>query len=177
MAINNVCVQLNWGEIQWMWNKVRLLLIWFFSMLVWINQGVEENKQTHWDWSLRPQTHTYMVRGHEIKVVAVVGVEGHDVVDRFAGWQLQRPLIGQGHVRQEGQLWKRHQGKWTQVGLQHSSRFRREQYMFSQVRTPEPQLLFINQLNSCKIQEQIQIEHHLYVRGDSCHQSTSWSLL
>ena len=47
---------------------------------------------------------SYMVRGHEIKVVAVVGVEGHDVMDRLAGWQLQCPLIGQGHVRQEGQL-------------------------------------------------------------------------
>ena len=45
-----------------------------------------------------------MVRGHEIKEVAVVGVEGHDVVDCFAGGQLQSPLTGQGHVRQEGQL-------------------------------------------------------------------------
>lgn len=52
----------------------------------------------------RRQPHSYMARGHEIKEVAIVGVEGHDVVDRFAGWQLQCPLIGQGHVRQEGQL-------------------------------------------------------------------------
>lgn len=50
------------------------------------------------------QPHSYMVRGHEIKEVAVAGVEGHDVVDRFDSWQLQCPLISQGHVRQEGQL-------------------------------------------------------------------------
>lgn len=62
------------------------------SMLTWINQ--------RW-W----ESDSYMVRGHEIKVVAVVGVEGHDVMDRLAGRQLQCPLIGQGHVRQEGQLW------------------------------------------------------------------------
>lgn len=52
----------------------------------------------------RLQPHSYMVRGHDIKEVSVVGVEGHDVVDCFAGGQLQCPLIGQGHVRQEGQL-------------------------------------------------------------------------
>lgn len=45
-----------------------------------------------------------MVRGHEIKEVAVAGVKGHDVVDCLAGRQLQCPLVGQGHVRQEGQL-------------------------------------------------------------------------
>lgn len=45
-----------------------------------------------------------MVRGHEIKVVAVVGVKGHEVVDRLAGWQLECPLVGQGHVRQKGEL-------------------------------------------------------------------------
>lgn len=45
-----------------------------------------------------------MVRGHEIKVVAVAGVKGHEVVDRLTGWQLERPLVGQGHVRQEGEL-------------------------------------------------------------------------
>lgn len=45
-----------------------------------------------------------MVRGHEIKVVAVIGVKGHEVVHRFTGWQLERPLVGQGHVRQEGEL-------------------------------------------------------------------------
>lgn len=44
------------------------------------------------------------MRSHDIKEVAVTGVEGHDVVDRFAGGQLQCPLIGEGHVRQEGQL-------------------------------------------------------------------------
>lgn len=30
--------------------------------------------------------YTHMVRGHEVQVVSVVGVEHHDVVDRFAGW-------------------------------------------------------------------------------------------
>lgn len=47
---------------------------------------------------------SYMVRGHEIKEVPVVGVKGHDMVDGLAGWQLQCPLIGHGHVRQQGQL-------------------------------------------------------------------------
>lgn len=50
------------------------------------------------------QPHSYVVRGHEIKEVAVAGVEGHDVVDRFDSWQLQCPLISHGHVRQEGHL-------------------------------------------------------------------------
>lgn len=45
-----------------------------------------------------------MVRGHEIKVVAVTGVKGHEVVDRLTGWQLECPLAGQGQVRQEGEL-------------------------------------------------------------------------
>lgn len=52
----------------------------------------------------RPCLSAYVVRGHDIKKVAVVGVEGHDVVDGFAGWQLRGPLTGQGHVREEGQL-------------------------------------------------------------------------
>lgn len=53
------------------------------------------------------ETHSYMVRRHEIKEVSVVGVQGHDVVDRLAGWQLQCRLIGQGQVGQEGQLRRR----------------------------------------------------------------------
>lgn len=40
-----------------------------------------------------------MMRGHDIKKVAVVGIEGHDVVYCFVGSQLQHPLIGRGHVR------------------------------------------------------------------------------
>lgn len=65
---------------------------------------MEADQQTVSRQEPRPQPHSYMVRGHEVKEVAVVGVEGHDVVDCFAGWQLQCPLTGQGHVRQEGQL-------------------------------------------------------------------------
>lgn len=64
-----------------------------------------------------------MVGGHEIKVVAVAGVQGHDVVDRFAGWELQGPLIGQGHIRQEGQLRETHRSK-GHAWLKQSSRFR-----------------------------------------------------
>lgn len=44
------------------------------------------------------------MRGHEIKVVAVTGVKGHEVVDCLTGWQLECPLVGQGHVLQEGEL-------------------------------------------------------------------------
>ncbi len=66
--------------------------------------ATEADQQTVLRLEPRPQPHSYVVRGHEVKEVAVVGVEGHDVVDRFAGWQLQCPLTGQGHVRQEGQL-------------------------------------------------------------------------
>lgn len=59
-----------------------------------------------------------MVRGHEIKVVAVAGVQGHEVVHRLTGWQLERPLVGQGHVRQEGELWIRRRGKGQKVVFQ-----------------------------------------------------------
>ena len=45
------------------------------------------------------------MRRHEIKEVAVVRIEGHDGVDRLAGRELEGPLIGQGEVLQEGQLW------------------------------------------------------------------------
>ena len=45
------------------------------------------------------------MRRHEIKEVAVIRIEGHDGVDRLAGWELEGPLIGQGEVLQEGQLW------------------------------------------------------------------------
>lgn len=45
------------------------------------------------------QVYPYMMRGHDIKKVAVVGIEGHDVVYCFVGSQLQHPLIGCGHVR------------------------------------------------------------------------------
>lgn len=45
-----------------------------------------------------------MMRGHDVQVVPVVGVEGHDGVDRLAGWKLERPLVGRGHVGREGQL-------------------------------------------------------------------------
>lgn len=47
---------------------------------------------------------THVMGGHDVQVVPVVGVEGHDRVDRLAGRQPQRPLAGRGHVGREGQL-------------------------------------------------------------------------
>lgn len=55
------------------------------------------------------QGRSHVVRSHDVEEVAVVGVEGHDVVDGLAGGQLQRPLVGHGHVRPEGELWRRRQ--------------------------------------------------------------------
>lgn len=81
-----------------------LLVLWFLSTPPGINQPGRWGAEDQQTPRLLPRS--YMVGGHEIKVVAVAGVEGHDVVDGFAGGQPQRPLVGQGHVRQEGQLWK-----------------------------------------------------------------------
>lgn len=45
-----------------------------------------------------------MVGGHEIKIGPVIGIQGHDVVDRFAGRQLEGPLTGRRHVWSESHL-------------------------------------------------------------------------
>lgn len=102
---------LNWGEEDMDINEVWLQLLWFSLMPTWINHWQRWRESTNISRLECPlQLYSYMVRGHEIEKVPVVGVEGHDVVDWFAGWQLQCPLISHGHVRQEGQLWKRHKG-------------------------------------------------------------------
>ena len=94
-AALKVCVQLNGGG---MWNEVWSLL--YADMN---KSKVGRTSSSRLEPGLQP--HTHMVRGHEVQKVPVVGVEGHDVMDSFTGRQLEGPLIGQGHVRQESQLW------------------------------------------------------------------------
>lgn len=162
MSKSNVCIQLR-GEMRWDSLDVKWGLT--VAYVVQTNQWVEDNKQTHRDWTLYPQSHTHMVRGHEIKIVAVIGVEGHDVVDRFAGWQLQSPLIGQGHVRQEGQLRKRHQVRGHKLDCSTVGGSEENSACFLKLK--------LLKLLSCKIQWWTEHQKSLYLREDPCHQSTS----
>lgn len=107
--------QIGVSNIHQMWNEFWLRLLWFFFMPAWITQWQKWRESTNilgLELSLQP--HSYMVRGHEIKKIPVFGVEGHDVMNGFTGWQLQCPLVSQGHVREEGQLWKKQEGNRAQ---------------------------------------------------------------
>lgn len=89
VAAKYVCVQLNWGEgdsLEAKWGLIVANLVLFHADMNKSVTELEENKESRWDWSWHTARYTHMVRGHEVQVVSVVGVEGHDVVDRFAGW-------------------------------------------------------------------------------------------
>ena len=60
------------------------------------------NTNTHIDKHVK---RTHMMGGHKVKIIPVIGVEGHDVVHWLPSWQLQGPgTFGQCQVPPQSEL-------------------------------------------------------------------------